>query len=139
MEIVGSYDRVVGILYALAPSVQNKEDLWFTDADFTFYIGPITDNKYVTVPKGFQTDGASVPRMFWSIFPPWGIYGQAAIVHDYLCVSRKLTSYGQEPIRLLMQKEIDDIFYAAMKVAGTPIWKRAIIYGAVRLFHNLGL
>jgi hypothetical protein len=139
MEIAGSYDRVVGVLYAMAPSLQNKKDLWYTDDEFTFYIGAITDNKYVTVPKGFITDGASVPRIFWSIFPPWGVYGQAAIVHDYLCINKKLTMDGNAPRSGMLQKEIDDIFYASMKVAGTPVWKRAIIYGAVRLFHNLGI
>ena len=35
------------------------------------------------VPEGFVTDGASVPRIFWSVFPPVGRYFVAAIVHDY--------------------------------------------------------
>ena len=24
----------------------------------------------IVIPKGYITDGASVPRIFWSIFPP---------------------------------------------------------------------
>ncbi len=38
----------------------------------------------VVVPKGFVTDFASIPRLFWSILPPDGPYVYAAIIHDYL-------------------------------------------------------
>lgn len=38
----------------------------------------------VIVPAGFISDGASVPRIFWSLFPPVGRYFAAAVVHDYL-------------------------------------------------------
>ena len=36
------------------------------------------------LPAGFWSDGASVPRIFWSIFPPWGKYTRCALLHDYL-------------------------------------------------------
>jgi len=46
---------------------------------------PIT-YKDLTVPAGFESDGASVPRFFWrSVFPPGdskALY--AAFVHDYI-------------------------------------------------------
>ncbi len=38
----------------------------------------------VDVPRGFVTDGASVPRLFWIFFPPVCRYFPAAVVHDYL-------------------------------------------------------
>jgi hypothetical protein len=38
----------------------------------------------VNVPSGFVTDLASVPRLFWSVFPRTGRYAYAAIAHDYL-------------------------------------------------------
>jgi hypothetical protein len=38
----------------------------------------------VTVPIGFVTDFASIPRIFWSILPPDGKYTYPAILHDYL-------------------------------------------------------
>ena len=38
----------------------------------------------IKVPAGFITDGASVPRALWWLFPPTGRYFQAAVVHDYL-------------------------------------------------------
>ena len=38
----------------------------------------------VTVPAGFVTDLASIPRVFWTALPPAGDYAYAAIIHDYL-------------------------------------------------------
>lgn len=38
----------------------------------------------VQVPARFVSDGASVPRIFWMVFPPIGLYFYAALVHDYL-------------------------------------------------------
>ena len=38
----------------------------------------------MTVPLGFLSDGASVPRLFWVFFPPTGKYLRACIIHDYL-------------------------------------------------------
>lgn len=135
MKIVGSYSREVGILYALDKSAIMGKDIWYTDEAFVYYIGPRENNKYVLIPKAFLTDGASVPRAFWSIFPPWGIYGQAAIVHDFLCEQKQLTLDGPFQNKSITQKEIDKIFYEAMKVAGTPVWKRSVIYAAVRAYH----
>lgn len=36
------------------------------------------------IPKGFVTDGASVPRIFWTLFPPVFDYFGASVIHDYL-------------------------------------------------------
>lgn len=37
-----------------------------------------------TIPEGFISDGASVPRIFWSVFPPVRDYFNEAVYHDYL-------------------------------------------------------
>lgn len=38
----------------------------------------------IDVPTGFWTDGASVPRILWRIYPPFGEYFRAAVVHDFM-------------------------------------------------------
>ena len=58
----------------------------------------------VTVPSGFVTDGASVPRLFWSFFNPAGELFEAAIVHDYLYAGRIGT-----------KKQADRLFYEIAK------------------------
>ena len=63
-------------------------------------VTPTVDNKYlieqkiiykdITIPKGYKTNGANVPRLFWSIIPPFKPkYLPAVIVHDYLCDEKK--------------------------------------------------
>lgn len=40
----------------------------------------------IIVPVGYRTNGANVPRIFWSLFPPnRSDCLPAVIVHDYLC------------------------------------------------------
>jgi len=76
----------------------------------------------ITVPAGFETDFASVPRLFWRIIPPWGRYSAAAVVHDYL--------YETDAVSRL---EADRIFLDLMKRLGVPFWKRHLMYRAVRI------
>lgn len=39
----------------------------------------------IVIRKGFETNGADIPRIFWNIIPPFKPkYLPAVIVHDYL-------------------------------------------------------
>jgi len=84
-----------------------------------------TTNKGIahTVPIGFITDGASIPRLFWSFVgsPFTGLYRRAALIHDYLYATQTTKrSYA------------DRIFLEAMKDLGVSWWKRRVMYLAVR-------
>jgi hypothetical protein len=76
-----------------------------------------------TVPAGFVTDLASIPRPFWALLPKWDGYGGPAIVHDFLYSSQHTTRYIADQWILSGMED--------MKVG--PI-KRYAIYSAVRLF-----
>lgn len=91
--------------------------------DFVFYKEYLGEKFAVAVPQGFATDMASIPRIFWPIFPPFGKYFKAAIVHDYLY---------QYPT-LCTRKEADVIFLEAMKVSGVNKYVAGVMYAAVRL------
>jgi len=85
------------------------------------YIG---DDINIEVHPDWVTDGASVPQIFWNIFPPIaGRYLEAAVLHDAL--------YKKQ---CLPRKKCDLIFLKAMKDCGVKLWKCYIIYFAVRLF-----
>lgn len=93
--------------------------------------------EYVEVSKGFTTDFASVPSLFWAIIPRWGKYGTAAVVHDYLYKHHTivLRENGiQWGGRGVTRKESDDIFHTLMLRYGTKPWKAFVMYWAVRLF-----
>jgi hypothetical protein len=78
---------------------------------------------FITVPAGFITDFASIPRIFWAILPPAGRYGKAAVIHDYLY-----------QIGLGTCKEADDLMLEAMQVLEVAAWKRVVIYRMLRVF-----
>lgn len=108
-----------------------EKDYWCVVNSFRYYVGSLDSGMYVQVPKGYLTDGASVPQVFWNLLPPWSSYGQAAITHDFLC------DYGEvmlndEPTQI-NRKEVDRILAEAMKVLGVKPWKRFVISNAVSL------
>ena len=78
----------------------------------------------ISVPAHFLTDGASVPRVFWSLFSPFGDYFGAALVHDYLYSPNN---------RRFDRRTSDRIFLDAMEDAGVAWIKRHTIYRAVQL------
>lgn len=86
------------------------------------------------VPVGFTTDLASVPQFLWSMFPPFGNYTTAAIIHDFLYEERPLSRHpagGYEPIS---RKDADGVFLRIMKEEGVSWWRRRVMYRAVRTF-----
>ena len=80
------------------------------------------------VPKGFMTDGASIPRLLWTcIGDPFGKhYRRPAALHDYLY---SIPSFN----RALA----DSMFYESMRVEGLRIHKAAAMWAAVRLFGGM--
>ena len=90
---------------------------------FEYRVGSEDSDDVIIVPAGFKTDFASVPRAFWSILPPAGLYGKAAVVHDYLY------TFGQRS-----KIDSDNIFLEAMVVLKVPMWQRYTMWKAVRAF-----
>ena len=48
----------------------------------------LADGETIIIPEGFETDLSSVPKILWGLFPPFGNFLLAALVHDYLYVER---------------------------------------------------
>lgn len=83
----------------------------------------------VHVPASFISNGASVPRVFWSLFPPVGKYFLAAVVHDYVLEDTSVP-----------WKTATKIFDQALREVGVRTWKRHVmrvsvaIYGLVKRY-----
>ena len=90
---------------------------------FDFHVGEYPSDEIITVPNGFVTDLASIPRALWSIFPPHGPWANAAVIHDYLYS----TGYKDK-------RYADQVFLEAMKVLQVPKVTRTLMYWAVRMF-----
>lgn len=120
------YDLPLDTRYDLNASRKLGKDHWRVLKSFSY---KIAEGEWVTVPAGYLTDGASVPKIFWNIIPPWGVYGQAAVVHDILC--EYLTIIKEGVPERITRARCDEILNEAMKVLGVPTLKRLAIYGAV--------
>ena len=94
----------------------------------------------ITVPAGFVTDFASSPRPFWWLVSPWGKYGKAAIVHDYLYQNKGYWDWRpwgepkQKSFVPCCRNHADEIFLEAMEVLGVAPWRRKFMYWGVRRF-----
>ena len=92
-----------------------------------YQIGFYGSDLIVTVPDGFLTDLASVPRLFWIVVPPYSPdTAAAAVLHDYLC------EWNGEMFSKIVA---DAVFYEALRVLGVPAWRAVMMYCAVRLWH----
>ena len=104
--------------------------LWRLEHDFMYEVGDKGSGKEILVPKGFLTDGASVPQFLWNFLPSWGSYSRAALVHDYLCYR---LHDGRPHEHAPTRPDADRIFAEAMKVCGTGRLMRAVMYVGVRI------
>lgn len=83
------------------------------------------NSKYIIkVYPGFDFDGASIPKIFWSIIgsPMFGKHVRAACLHDALYASK-----------LLSREDCDKLFLEAMETEGVNWLTRKLMYRAVRL------
>ncbi len=83
----------------------------------------------IRVEAGFDTDYASVPRVFWAIYPPDGEYRAAAVIHDFLYWAQSYTE-GHPPI---VREQADTVFLEALYACGVPWLRRHILHKSVRL------
>ena len=90
----------------------------------------------VTVKKGFDFDGASIPKWLWSIYgsPLNGNYVVASLIHDGLYASQKLSKNLSDKVFLdvMKQSKVGYIkrtsMYLAVKLFGSKDWKEASKY-----------
>lgn len=121
------------IQYDQAASQALGADHWRVAQEFKYFIGGENSKRWITVPAGYLTDGASVPRALWSIIPPWGAYGQAAVVHDILCEYLSIMVSGK--LTPITRQRADEIFAEAMTVLKVPSHDIALISESVALYR----
>jgi hypothetical protein len=93
----------------------------------------------IVVP--FRTDLASVPRFLSWLFPRYGKYTKAAVIHDYLCQSLDVLAPGStakpqldpvaEPLTLRDRSDADSAFLQMMTELEVPWARRLLMYSAV--------
>ena len=99
----------------------------------------VKDNGEVTVPAGYITDLASVPRIAWAVIAPFDV-ARAAVVHDIL-YEKINGAFKKGTIKSKSEREeyraiADNIFRQGMEYAEPSVSKFKILsaYYAVRMF-----
>lgn len=102
---------------------------WYLLDDIGWQPNPGQEShKAVTVPKGFVTDFASIPRAFWSALPTDGPYYYSSVIHDYLYWEQTVTREEADLILLYSMQDfhigqvtIDAVYYG-VKAGGGSAW-----------------
>ena len=81
----------------------------------------------ITVPLGFVTDFASIPRMAWTLVPKDGRHTIPSILHDWLY-------WEQDDIPSMTRDLADAIYNESMKIVGVKSTYRTVIYNTVKHF-----
>lgn len=113
--IAGDFTRPITVNFLPNGMIELTSDVVYTDD---------TGRKW-RAPKGTIADGASIPRMFWSIIggPLDGNYRDASIIHDVYCANRSMP-----------WKEVHRVFYEAMLASDVDPYKARVMYAAVYHF-----
>jgi hypothetical protein len=76
----------------------------------------------ITVPAGFQTDLASVPRLPFVYLLCGDCAREAAVVHDRLYTTHEVD-----------RATADQVLFEASGVTGVALWRRCLMWAGVRL------
>jgi len=79
-----------------------------------------------TIPKGFVTDWASVPRLLQSFIPRTGQWDEAAALHDLFCEALN------KGAPIVDSRTADKLFEKVMKEAGVGVVRRKLMWAGVR-------
>lgn len=91
------------------------------------------DGMSYTVPKGYVTNGADVPRAFWFLFPPnKADYMPAVIIHDWLCDVAGINNDDKDTYR-----QADEAFKDTLIACGLRKATISILYNAVKMYHKI--
>ena len=110
----------------------SEEHIWYHEGSGHWHVGhsfivelDLGGGIYIDydVPEGYESDLASVPRIFWSIIAPFELGIKECIVHDKLY---------RENFR--DRKWCDDFWLTTMRRKKVKKWKREWAYRLVRSF-----
>lgn len=96
--------------------------------------GALTECGFVTIKAGFLSDGASIPRVCWSIIGhPYEGYLQAAAVHDWLYRKGNGYDFTRAEADMVLRDLMEDLgyswakrwaFWSAVRAGGWRSWQK---------------
>jgi hypothetical protein len=104
-----------------ADLIKESPPTWRLNAPFV-YQSDVAGQTF-TVPAGFVTDLASVPRLPLVYLLAGGTANEASVVHDWLYSTH-----------VVPRSVADAVLREASAVSGVPAWRRTLMWAAVRAF-----
>lgn len=96
------------------------------------------DHITLTAKRGFQTDLASIPRLFWPLVASFELSLIAPLFHDLIYRSMGKVALPDGTVQpehiVFTRSEADEIFLELMTRAKIPFWRRNVAYLAVDFF-----
>lgn len=84
--------------------------------------GLLHNNYVVSIPRGFETDLASIPLVLRPFFDRLGRNVTPAVIHDYLY-----------KVKWGTREKCDGVFKALLRLYGVSSWRTYLLYTGVRL------
>ena len=122
-----------------------KEGYELTEA-YTYFWNHDNEKYRIIIPKGFQSDGCSTPRIVWTLIglTPDGLVRGAAAVHDFLCrYEGNLPAGSYQKLHNGVWWDLKDrwswkdaarMFARVMKECGVSKFKRRMAYRGVIIY-----
>lgn len=116
--------------------IKESGDIYRLYAEYTYTPDEgAFDGFTLIIPEGFEYDGASIPKIFWSLLGMGkdGMHRAAALVHDWLYIHKGEIVSSDGQLLPYTRKDADDLFFAMLKDASIVSWKAWVMYKAVRI------
>lgn len=115
----GSFDGTPSVTFVESGNNKGREMRLLKDFSYTDPSGTVW-----TAKEGYETDGASIPKVFWSFVggPFEGSYRNAAIIHDWYFDKK------DKP-----WQDVNRIFFYGCRAAGVDALTAKVLYAAVML------
>jgi len=131
-------------LFPKAPTLRPvNNDKWIVEDDFACMI----KGYFVTVRKGFETDGASIPRScWWFIGHPFNMpLLPCALINDALYAGELVSRTDAEWLFLCLMQRAKigwakrNAIWSAVKLGGWLVWSRHNINGILHARKHCGI
>ena len=97
----------------------------------------LNNGDLIVIHRGYETNGADIPRLFWRLYPPYSPeYMPAVVIHDYLC-DRAIDEYANKADLREKFLYADNAFREILEKLNIKQSKIKTFYNAVRFWHKL--
>ena len=101
------------------------------------YCVQLNNGDLIHIDRGYQTNGADIPRLFWRLYPPYSPeYMPAVVLHDFLC-DRAIDEYSNKADLQDKFLYADNAFREILERLNISKSKVKVFYNAVRLWHKV--